>query len=169
MSPAVGMGSHQRSMGATDEWYTPPSIIDALGSFDLDPCAQPPPRLWDTARSHWSIEDDGLSMEWFGRIWLNPPYGKSTATWLRRLAEHGNGIAIVFARTETESFFRYVWPKADALLFIRGRVRFFNQEGVQPPGSCGAPSVLIAYGAENAAALERSNIAGAFVRLRATR
>lgn len=31
--------SFEKSKNSTDEWYTPKEIIDALGEFDLDPCA----------------------------------------------------------------------------------------------------------------------------------
>ncbi|WP_223160903.1 phage N-6-adenine-methyltransferase [Salinicola aestuarinus] len=86
-----------------DEWLTPPSILEALGSFDLDPCS-PVERPWDTASEHLTLHDDGLSAAWRGRVWLNPPYGRETGLWLEKLAEHGDGIALVFARTETEMF-----------------------------------------------------------------
>lgn len=104
-----GIGGHQRAYeGATESWLTPPAIIQALGEFDLDPCAclhQP----WPTAKGHYTIEDNGLLKAWAGRVWLNPPYGPETGRWLGRLAEHGNGIALVFARTETQMFFEHVW------------------------------------------------------------
>jgi hypothetical protein len=60
-----------RSSGK-DEWLTPPPLIQALGEFDLDPCA-PIKRPWDMAKNHYTIEDDGLEKDWFGRVWLNPP------------------------------------------------------------------------------------------------
>ncbi len=91
-----------------DEWLTPPEIIEALGPFDLDPCA-PIVRPRDTAARHFTLEDDGLMQPWEGRVWLNPPYGKHTWKWLNRLALHGQGITIIFARTETEGFQRFVW------------------------------------------------------------
>lgn len=86
-----------------DEWLTPPSVIAALGEFDLAPCS-PVIRPWNTAKTHYDTNTDGLKMPWFGRVWLNPPYGKQTFTWLAKLAEHGDGIALIFARTETNGF-----------------------------------------------------------------
>ena len=41
--------SFERSANASDEWYTPREIIEALGEFDLDPCAPMHP-LWPTAK-----------------------------------------------------------------------------------------------------------------------
>lgn len=87
-----------------EDWLTPPEILRALGTFDLDPCS-PTDRPWDTAKIHYTKIDDGLAKPWHGRVWLNPPYGNKTKSWLSRLALHGNGIALVFARTETKSFF----------------------------------------------------------------
>lgn len=81
------------------------------------------------------------------------------------MADHGNGIALVFARTETAWFFRTVWERADALLFLRGRIHFYRPDGKRAKTNAGAPSVLVAYGEGNAAALFRSGIPGAFTRL----
>lgn len=156
------MGSHQSAVMLSDVWLTPPAIIDALGPFDLDPCS-PLNRPWDTAEKHYTIEDDGLAHEWDGYTWVNPPYGKEAATWLERLAEHGNGIALVFARTETRMFFDHVWPHADALLFIEGRLHFHRPDGTRAKANSGAPSVLIAYGRQAARRLLNSSIAGARV------
>ena len=54
-----GIGSHQSANMKTDEWLTPPSILKALGHFDLDPCASKN-RPWNTAGVHYTIDDDGL-------------------------------------------------------------------------------------------------------------
>lgn len=96
---------------------------------------------------------------------MNPPYGAETGKWLEKLAKHGNGIALIFARTETSYFFDWIWNEADALLFIKGRLAFYTVEGVKS-GTAGAPSVLIAYGGGNANMLEGSGIAGKFIRLK---
>jgi hypothetical protein len=151
-----------------DEWLTPPHIIEACGQFDLDPCA-PVNRPWSTADRHFTVLDNGLSQPWGGRVWLNPPYGLEAAKWLGRLAEHGDGVALIFARTETAMFFEHVWLRADALLFIKGRLHFHFVDGRRAEANGGAPSVLIAYGHRNVEALKQCGIAGAFVDLRHTR
>lgn len=159
-----GIGGHHSARSRTDVWLTPPKILAALGEFDLDPCAatgQP----WKTARHHFVEADNGLMQPWVGRVWLNPPYGKEAAAWLDRLAQHGDGIALIFARTETQMFFASVWPKASALLFIRGRLNFHLPNGERATKNAGGPTVLAAYGARNANALELSGIPGAFIRL----
>lgn len=156
--------AHHKVEEGKDEWLTPPDILRALGPFDLDPCA-PVKRPWDTAKQHFTIFDNGLKRQWSGRVWMNPPYGAKTAIWLARLAEHGNGIALIFARTETEMFFSHVWGKASAVLFIKGRLNFHHVSGSRALLNAGAPSVLVAYGDMNVAALETSGIAGKLVRL----
>lgn len=158
----MSIGGHQSHRMGKDEWLTPPIILAALGPFDLDPCAPISPP-WPMAASHYTIVDDGLSKPWHGRVWCNPPYGREASAWLGRLADHGNGIALIFARTETEMFLDRVWRRADALLFIEGRLHFHHVNGTRAAANSGAPSVLIAYGQDNVAALEQSGIGGALV------
>lgn len=137
--------------------------------FDLDPAApMERKRPWPTAKNHFTIEDDGLSKEWFGRVWLNPPYRGKIEEWMGKMADHGNGVALVFAKTETRWFFDTVWEKASAVLFIKGRINFFSVTGRPVSGSTSArtASVLVAYGQENAAALERASGLGKFIALR---
>lgn len=147
-----------------DEWLTPPGLIKSLGDFDLDPCS-PIIRPWDTAKNHFNINDNGLIKDWFGRVWCNPPYGKHTDEWLEKAATYGNATCLVFARTETKMFFKCVWDKADAVLFIKGRLKFHHVDGRQGD-SAGAPSVLIAYGQNNVDMLKNCDIKGKFIQLR---
>ena len=114
-----------------DEWLTPPEILRPLGQFDLDPCA-PIMRPWDTAAKHMNVNDDGLSHPWHGRVWCNPPFGREAVKWLNRMAQHGNGIALVPARTETAMFYACVWGVADAVLFIKGRPTFTTHRASGP-------------------------------------
>lgn len=160
------MGSHQSAAMLKDEWLTPPEIIKALGSFALDPCSPGDRRPWDTASIHYDIHVNGLAKPWEGRVWLNPPYGRETAKWLDRLADHGDGVALIFARTETDMFFRHVWERADAILFLRGRLHFHHVDGRRAEANAGAPSCLVAYGARNVHALKDSGLAGHLVVLK---
>ncbi len=152
-----------RPVAATHFWLTPPGIIEALGPFDLDPCAAPEPRPWPTAVRHITLPTDGLAEPWEGRVWCNPPFGRFTAAWLARMASHNNGIALTFARTETRMFFDSVWPRASAILFVERRPHFFLPNGEMADGNSGGPICLIAYGEKNACALRRSRIMGALV------
>jgi hypothetical protein len=159
-----GMGSHQSAKMLNDEWLTPPGIIDQLGPFDLDPCA-PAIRPWDTAQTHFTQAENGLLQPWHGFVWCNPPYGLHTGPWLDRLSMHNNGIALIFARTETVTFFKFVWPLAESLLFIEGRLYFYYIDGTKAKINAGAPSVLVAYGKEANDRLIRCAIPGRYVKL----
>lgn len=95
-------------------------------------------------------------------MWVNPPYS-AVPRWLGRLASHGRGTALVFARTETR-WFSQAWRQASGLLFLEGRLCFHRLNGRQQNGhNAGAPSVLIAYGTDDAERLRASGVAGAFV------
>lgn len=161
------MGSHHSTSAQSHVWLTPPFVLKALGEFDLDPCAGPHPRPWPTAKTHWTHEDGSLLRPWFGRVWLNPPYGpkQSIGPWMQRMAEHNHGTALIFARTETETFFEAVWEKASALFFFRGRLHFHRHNGALGGGNAGAPSVLVAYGDSDADQLKRCGLDGRFIGL----
>jgi hypothetical protein len=149
---------HERPQGNSTEWYTPPELFEALGiGFDLDPAAPPGGVPWVPARRHFSRSDDGLSQPWQGRVWLNPPYGRDIGRWLERLAEHGDGLALVFARTDTKWFYQ-AFAAATAVCFIRGRLRFISGDGQTASSAAGAPSLLMAYGLPCAMALAASGL-----------
>jgi hypothetical protein len=118
------------------EYLTPPWILDALGEFDLDPCA-PVKRPWDMAKKHYT--------------------------------RHQNCIVLTFARTETKMFFNWIWNLAIAVLFIEGRITFYDVNGHLvrtrngKVANSGAPSVLIAYDHSNAESLRDSGIKGKFL------
>lgn len=161
-----GMGGHQSHRAQTTTWLTPPHVTEALGgpeSFDLDPCGHPG---WTTAQRLICPPDDGLAADWSGRVWLNPPYGAETWDWLNRLADHGTGTALIFARTETEGFHETVWQRASAVLFLRGRLHFHHADGRRAKANAGAPSCLVAYGGFDAAALRSRRLDGHLVDLR---
>ena len=77
---------------------------------------------------------------------------------MRRMAEHGDGIALIPARTETAMFYETVWPRANAVLFVKGRPHFHTVDGARAPFNSGAPICLIAYGRANVDALVASGL-----------
>jgi len=158
------IGSHQSAAMKSDTWLTPPDVLSALGDFDLDPCT-PATMPWQTALCRFTPTEDGLAQDWFGRVWLNPPYGRQLAAWLAKMAAHDRGTALIFARTETEAFFRNVWERASALLFLEGRLHFYLPDGTRAKANGGAPSVLCAYGLDDADVLASCGLDGAFVPL----
>lgn len=165
-----GIGSHHSASPQTDEWLTPPHILEAFRSvshrFDLDPCCPlegyPWPHL--VPERTFTRETDGLHQDWVGSVWMNPPYSE-VEDWMARLAAHGHGVALVFARCETRWWFDSVWGQASGFLFIRGRVTFHHGNGDKSKAghNSGGPSVLIAYGDAEFKALCRLEVPGAVV------
>lgn len=153
----MSLSSHQSTKMKNDEWLTPPSIICALGDFDLDPCS-PITRPWPTAANHYTKLDDGLLKPWFNRVWCNPPFGHLANSWIKRCREHGNAIALIPARTETRMFYENVWGHADAICFIKGRPHFHYVNGLRAKANSGAPICLVAYGENNAEILRKSKL-----------
>ena len=60
----------------TDEWSSPRELVeplaDAVDGFDLDPCSGAESSPF--ADSVYTESDDGLAQDWFGTVWVNPPY-----------------------------------------------------------------------------------------------
>ena len=130
---------------ATPEWPTPPGTFAALaaefGPFDLDPAATA-----DNAKApmFYTMADDGLSQPWKGRVWLNPPYGKTIPRWMAKAAaEAADGRAelvccLVPARPDTR-WWREATSAAALVRFLPGRIRF----GTDPAPF---PSAVIVFG-----------------------
>jgi hypothetical protein len=159
------LGSHQRTIGRSQNHITPLWILDALGgaqSFNLDP-AGADPRPWDCARVTWTA--DGLERDWPRQlsVYLNPPFDvREVHLWIAKLAAHGNGIALLHARTEAR-WFLPVWRHAACVLFLANRIFFHKPDGTRHAHNSGAPPVLVAFGDAAAQRLYRCGIAGALV------
>ena len=177
----MSLSGHQSARMKSADWLTPPEWIGLLGPFDLDPCC-PPNMPWRTATHYLTSREqcticggsgqfqvadqemgecrscDGLSLPWRGRVWLNPPFGQEAGKWLRKLRDHGNGIALVPARTETVMFYESVWGHASAVCFVKGRPHFYYVDGTRAPFNSGAPIALIAYGYQNSLTLAKSGL-----------
>ena len=157
----AGFGHERGHQGITNDWLTPKYIIEAIGPFDLDPCAAPDPRPWDTARNHITLPHDGLAAKWEGRVFCNPPYGPDTAKWMQRMGEHNSGIALIFARVETRAWQEWVWPFTEGVLFLDGRLSF-----CKPDGTTGATaSALVAFSPADAECLRLCNLPGVLVHI----
>lgn len=101
------------------EWYTPPGIIRSLGQFNLAPCTSDIAyNLNHSAENFYTKEDNGLSKEWHGRIWLNPPYEQPIIShFIQRMAQHNNGIALLYNRCDNKLFQNVVFPTMDSIFF----------------------------------------------------
>ena len=146
-----------------DEWYTPRWILDTLGPFDLDPCAPPADvRPYEIAPTAYTKDDDGLSREWHGTVWMNPPYSRVLLRrFCERMARHGNGIALLVNRQDNLLWQEVIFPTAKSMIFMRHRVKF-----LRPDGTTGSPffgSCLVAWGDGCDRRLRGSGIEGKYV------
>lgn len=152
--------AHEDRGNQNIDWYTPPWVFERLGlRFDLDPCQPEGGVPWVPADKRYTLVDDGLISPWWGRVWLNPPYGKHTAAWLAKMHLHRHGVALVFARTDCAWFHESI-VHADAILFLRGRIRFVDGLGVSKGTGAGSGSLLAAWGQDCVSALTRMSDAG---------
>lgn len=152
------MSKHEPIVGASDDWYTPAFIFEALRlTFDLDPCS-PGPTHWVPARKVYTEADCGLSQECKGLVWMNPPFGgrNGQVPWLEKFIRHGDGIALVAARTSA-GWFHDLVPQVDAMLFPKGKTKFVRPDG-SVGGSPGNGVVLLAIGDIACKALESSGL-----------
>jgi len=147
------------------EWYTPKWIFDELRlSFDLDPSSPHDAATHVPTRHAYTVFDNGLTNPWFGRVWLNPPFGPDIGFWVRRLIEHGHGIALTFSRTDA-AWCQEAMQAAHATLFLAGRVEFVpGHENRHKRSRSGAGTVLFAFGDDCADALDRLAGRGVFFR-----
>jgi hypothetical protein len=147
------MALHEQSVGATDEWYTPPYVFEKLGcAFDVG-AASPGQHItpWIPARGF--ITRDSLIVPWTGFVWLNAPFGgrNGLVPWLRKFFAHGDGLCLVPDRSSAPWFQRYV-PRADLVLFVSPKIKFIDVDGT--PGKSPAQGTsLFAIGERGCEAL----------------
>jgi len=153
------MALHEQCLGATDEWYTPPHVFDALGcDFDMD-VASPGRDVtpWIPA-SHFSTKQEPLAFRGF--IWMNPPFGgrNGLVPWLKEFFEHGNGIALTPDRTSAPWWQQFA-PYADLTLFVSKKIKFIRADG-KPGTSPAQGTTLFAKGGRAVEALRRARAEG---------
>lgn len=135
-------------------WCTPQAFFDKLDAefhFTLDPCA--------TAKSakcakFYTPEDNGLIQSWAGeQVFVNPPYGKEIKAWVRKSAVESydgraTAVMLIPARTDTSYWHDFIFPYATDIRYIRGRLKFTDEDGI--PASAGAPfpSAVVVFGGQ---------------------
>lgn len=127
---------------ASNEWYTPSEYVNAarevMGGIDLDPASNPLANETVQAARYYVQEDDGLAQTWYGRVFLNPPYGvtdgeSNAGVWARKLiAEYRAGnvseaVLLVNANTERK-WFAPLWDFPICL--TNHRIQFYTPDGV---------------------------------------
>ena len=119
--------SHELRNSPNTTWVTPRWLFDWLGKFDLDPVTFDG-HPWPCASEERTI--DGLATPWHGRVFLNPPFSSGQIEpFMRRMAEHRNGVAVTAARVESAWFQDYAYGAATAIWFPRGRIHFCRPDG----------------------------------------
>lgn len=160
------MSAYEQSAGASDEWYTPPYVFDALGvEFDLD-VAHPGLDVVDWIPAAQVYTSEALQRVWFGEIWMNAPFGRRNGLepWLDKFFSHGRGIALTPDRTSAPWWQRYA-AHATLVLFVSPKVKFIRPDGSrgEQPGT-GTTLLGIGPVAENA--LVRADMLGLGVVMR---
>lgn len=126
----------------TDLWYTPQDFFkkyDDVYKFETDVCATD-----DNAKcaKYYTEEMDGLSQEWRGVCWMNPPYGRTIGNWMKKAYESSlegaTVVCLVPARTDTGWWHNYAM-KGD-IEFIKGRLKFGGSKNSAP-----FPSAVVVF------------------------
>jgi hypothetical protein len=134
----------------SNEWYTPPGIIQAaigiMGAIDLDPCSNSHDLPNVPAKHCFTKEDDGLAQAWWGKVYVNPPYGREIPLWVAKINhEYQSGnieqcVLLAPARTDTRWFYALKeYPRC----FMRGRLKFSNYVNSAP-----FPTMLVGIGVD---------------------
>lgn len=137
---------------------TPLHLINILGIFDTDCCGL---SRHPTASRIIQLPEDGLTAEWEGRVWCNPPYS-SPEPWMKKMYQHGRGISLTLASTGTQWFQKYCFG-ASGILFLAKRPKFVRLDGsaFQIMRDC----ALTAFSSKDVEALEASGIQGKLIKL----
>ena len=137
--PFVVDKPHVAYNSGENEWYTPAEFINSarevMGSIDLDPASCEHANKTVMAARYFSIEDDGLSQEWRGNVWMNPPYsGGLISKFIAKLNESvengavAQAVVLVNNATETQWFAALV-KNASAIAFPTSRIRYLSVRG----------------------------------------
>ena len=151
----MDFGGHLIDHDTSDDYYTPPFIFEALGvEFDLDVSAPPGGVPWIPAKQSLSLLDDGLSTDWVGRVWCNPPFSNASP-WAEKMVLHDNGIALL--PTSKSAWFHSVWHSSSGVIALASNYKLF----LRPNGEGKAiflPVMLFAFGDDNRETLVNSGL-----------
>lgn len=132
----------------TDMWSTPQYIFDKYNyefNFDLDTCATS-----DNAKceKYFTEEVNGLSQNWKGTCWMNPPYGRAISKWIEKAYISNMDpflkatvVCLLPARTDTKWFHKFIYNNKNAeIIFIKGRLKFGDSKYNAP-----FPSMIVIF------------------------
>lgn len=128
----------------SDNWATPPDFFkkceEEFGPFDLDVCASV-----DNAKCprYFTQSDNGLAQDWTGRVWMNPPYGRTIGEWMRKAyqsAQTGGATVVCLVPARTDTAWWHDYAMKGTVRFIRGRLKFGGHDNSAP-----FPSALVIF------------------------
>jgi len=126
----------------TDQWATPQDLFDALNKefeFTIDVCAD---STNTKCTKYYSIQDSGLSKQWGGVCWMNPPYGREIIKWMQKAYESSlqgaTVVCLVPSRTDTNWWHEYAMK--GEIRFLRGRLKFGGHKNSAP-----FPSAIVVF------------------------
>ena len=131
----------------SSDWVTPYELYDRLNKvfkFDLDPCTTKDNPL--KTPDFYTKEDNGLNYDWFGNVFVNPPYNQEIKKWLQKAIYemkegHINNVVFLLpARTDTKWFHDYIYKPKVQIHFLKGRLKFRGAKSSAP-----FPSMIIIF------------------------
>lgn len=132
------------------DYCTPKDFFDQLDQefhFALDAAAT---EKSAKCERYYTLAENGLEMPWScggGAVFCNPPYGRETGKWVRKAweeAQKGTTIVLLIpARTDTAYFHDYIYGQTE-IRFVRGRLRFTDEDGI-PYQAAPFPSMVVIY------------------------
>ena len=140
--------NHYLPKGTSDEHYTPKILFEILNvKFDLDVAS---PSGGSGIAPKWFDKNmDGLSQEWFGNVWMNPPYSNPTP-WVEKFIKHGGGIALL--PVTRGRWWDAMWANSDAVVPLAYNFKFDRPDNL-PSKPIVFRTFLYAIGEDNAKAL----------------
>ena len=140
---------------SSNDYYTPKWIFDALGvQFDLDVCCPPQGPLFTPCKTYYTQENDGLASDWYGTVWMNPPFS-DPLPWVRRFVQHKNGIALV--PTSNGKWQDILW-NSESVWVTLPSLKFYNSAGGMMTQGLPNRCWLVAMGKTAMEALHESKI-----------
>jgi ParB family chromosome partitioning protein len=128
--------AHVSNNSGENEWYTPECYIESarlvMGVIHLDPASSEIANKTVNSNLFYTQEDDGLTKEWFGNIWMNPPYSQPLIfQFISKLVESkGVNQAIVLVNNGTETQWgQLLLSNSSAVCFHQSRIRFIDKYG----------------------------------------
>ena len=148
------MNSDLMFSSKSDMWETPQNLfnrLDRVFRFELDVCALPENAK---CKKFFTPEQDGLSQEWEGVCWMNPPYGRAIGKWVRKAFESAKQgatvVCLIPARVDTRWWHEYC-VKGE-ITFLKGRLKFqnralpsFKEDGSHRVSSAPFPSAIVVF------------------------